>query len=145
MNPYAVGGLILGLALTLAGTGSAQKLEMLKPIAQVKGSVADETLMGAAPKSEQLSKAQYEGLVKLWEIKDAPKVDFDKQIVLFGTTRGSVLNLRTNLDKQTGDLKVFSMATLDLRDGFRYVIVVVPAEGVKTINGKALLKDDEKK
>jgi hypothetical protein len=35
-------------------------------------------------------------------------------------------------------LKVLALATRDLRPGFRYQILVVPREGVKTVNGKLL-------
>jgi hypothetical protein len=37
-----------------------------------------------------------------------------------------------------GNLSLLSMATLDLRPGFRYVIATVSREGVKTIEGKPL-------
>jgi hypothetical protein len=73
---------------------------------------------------------------KAWGIKDKlPDVDFSKEIVLVATTTGSRLNLRPVIDDK-GDLKALGLGTSDLRPGFRYVIVVVSREGVKTVNGK---------
>jgi hypothetical protein len=78
---------------------------------------------------------------KAWGIKDKmPDVDFTKEIVLTATTNGSRLNLRPVIDEK-GDLKTLGLGTSDLRPGFRYVIVVVSREGVKTINGKEVPKD----
>jgi hypothetical protein len=40
-----------------------------------------------------------------------------------------------------GDLQALAIATRDLRPGFRYAVLVVPREGVKTINGKELKEE----
>ena len=66
-------------------------------------------------------------------------MNFDKEIVLVAKTGGSKLTLNASLDEK-GDLKAFGLATRDLRPGFRYVIISVPKEGVKTVNGKELPK-----
>jgi len=105
-----------------------------------KGSVEDANLQKGAP--EVITSAK--GLEKLWKdwnIADKmPKIDFAKEIVVLGTTSGSLLNLSARLDDK-GNLQVLGMATLDLRPGFRYVIATVPSEGVKTVNKKNLPKD----
>jgi hypothetical protein len=66
-------------------------------------------------------------------------VNFDREIVLVARTAGSRLTLKASLDEK-GDLKALGLATRDLRKGFRYVIISVPKEGVKTVNGKELPK-----
>ena len=79
-------------------------------------------------------------LVKAWKVaEEAPEVNFDREIVLVAKTAGSKLTLKASLDEK-GDLKALDLATRDLRPGFRYVIISVPKEGVKTVNGKELPK-----
>ncbi|HJZ54927.1 MAG TPA: hypothetical protein VKE74_08200 [Gemmataceae bacterium] len=105
------------------------------------GSIEDENLAKEAPESGVIVSAKgWEKLAKAWGIKDAPKVDFSKELLAVATTRGSKLNLSTKLDDK-GDLKVLAVATRDLRPGFRYAIKSVAREGVKTVNGKELPKE----
>jgi hypothetical protein len=105
------------------------------------GSIDDEKLAKEMPENGVITNAKdFEKLVKAWKVADqVPDVDFDKEIVLVGTTEGSKLTLNAALDEK-GDLKVLGLATRDLRPGFRYVIISVPREGVKTVNGKDLPK-----
>jgi hypothetical protein len=104
------------------------------------GSVEDEKLLKDAPACVT-SKKGLENLWKAWKISDKmPEVDFDKEIVVISTTRGSKLKAAANLDEK-GNLQVLGVATQDLRPGFRYVIATVSKEGVKTVNGKELPKE----
>src|SRR5262249_32775089 len=66
-----------------------------------------------------------------------PKLDFSKEIVILGTTRGSKLNLSAQLD-DTGNLHVLGFGTSDLVPGFRYVLATVSREGIKAVNKKPL-------
>ncbi len=79
---------------------------------------------------------------KAWKIDgDAPKIDFDKNIVVAVYSVGSKLNIASaNLDEK-GNLDVVGFGTRDIRPGFRYVLGVVPKDGVKTVNGKELPKE----
>ncbi len=106
---------------------------------ELRGSVADVGLMKEAPAGGVLTSAKaFEKLCKAWKV-EAPKVDFARNIVLVGTTVGSRINGRPML--KDGDLKVFFMATADFGEGFRYVMIVHPREGVKSVNGKELPAD----
>ena len=67
-------------------------------------------------------------------------MDFTKELVIIGTTRGSNISLSPRLDDK-GNLEVLAVATADLGPGFRYVIATVSREGVKTVNKKDLPKD----
>lgn len=87
-----------------------------------------------------VSQKGWDKLVKAWGIKDAPKVDFDKEILIVGTTVGSRLGISTKLDDK-GNLVVSMIATDDLRPGFKYVIQSVSRAGVKTVNGKEMPKE----
>ena len=105
------------------------------------GSIDDEDLAKEMPENGVITNARdFAKLVKAWKVADkVPDVNFDKEIVLVGTTEGSKLTLNAALDEK-GDLKVLGLATRDLRPGFRYVIISVPKGGVKTVNGKELPK-----
>ena len=105
------------------------------------GSIDDEKLAKEMPENGVITNAKdFAKLVKAWKVAEkAPEVNFDKEIVLVAKTGGSKLTLRASLDEK-GDLKALGLATRDLRPGFRYVIISVPKEGVKTVNGKELSK-----
>jgi hypothetical protein len=105
------------------------------------GSIDDEKLAKEMPENGVITNAKdFEKLVKVWKVAEkVPEVNFDKEIVLVAKTEGSKLTLRALLDEK-GDLKALGITTADLRPGFRYVLISVPKEGVKTVNGKALPK-----
>jgi hypothetical protein len=105
------------------------------------GSIDDEKLAKEMPENGVITNAKdFEKLVKAWKVADkVPEVNFDKEIILVAKTVGSKLRLNASLDEK-GDLKALGLATQDLRPGFRYVIISVPKEGVKTVNGKELPK-----
>jgi len=105
------------------------------------GSIDDEKLAKEMPDNGVITNAKdFAKLVKAWKVaEEAPEVNFDKEIVLVARTAGSKLTLKASLDEK-GDLKALGLATRDLRPGFRYVIISVPEEGVKTVNGKGLPK-----
>jgi hypothetical protein len=78
---------------------------------------------------------------KAWKVKDEmPKVDFDKQLVLVVTSRSSGLGLTPRLE-ENGDLKVIAFATADLRPDYAFQFGLIPREGIKTIEGKAIEKE----
>jgi hypothetical protein len=70
-----------------------------------------------------------------------PKIDFDKEIVFVGTTSCAANRISMSFGLKDGDLTVRSLSTLIAGPGFAYAIVVVPKEGVKTINGKPIAKE----
>jgi len=105
------------------------------------GSIDDEKLAKEMPENGVITNAKdFEKLVKAWKVAEkVPEVNFDKEIVLVAKTEGSILKLNPALDEK-GDLKALGFASADLLPGFRYVIISVPQEGVKTVNGKELPK-----
>ena len=113
----------------------------LKATNTCMGSVDDEKLAKEMPENGVITNAKdFEKLVKAWKVAEkVPEVNFDKEIVLVAKTVGSRLRLNASLDEK-GDLKALGLATQDLLPGFRYVIISVPKEGVKTVNGKELPK-----
>lgn len=130
---------MVALATTVALFASIARAEKspVKPTTEIEGSVDDAELAKEAPKFIA-SEGDLDKLWKAWGRADKPrKVDFAKELVVLSTTRGSRLRLVVTLD-ENGNLEVGGLATKDLRPGFRYVIGVVPREGVKTIGGKEL-------
>jgi hypothetical protein len=131
------------LAVAASVTTAAQepKKEPAKRTVDIFASHDDEKLAKESPENGVIvSQKGWEKLAKAWGIKEPAKVDFDKEILVVGTTVGSRLNLNLKLDDK-GDLKVLGVATADLRPGFRYAIKSVSKAGVKTVNGKELPKE----
>ena len=133
LSPAAVLSLAAGVAVAAPTPLKATNTWM--------GSIDDEKLAKEMPANGVITNAKdFEKLVKAWKVAEkVPEVNFDKEIVLVAKTEGSKLTLNAALD-QKGDLKALGLATRDLRPGFRYVIISVPKEGVKTVNGKELPK-----
>jgi hypothetical protein len=134
--------LLLLAAFALASFSLADdKKDPPKLTVDLAGSVDDEKLAKEAPESGVIvSQKAWEKLAAAWGIKDAPKVDFSKELLTVATTRGSRLTLTPKTDDK-GDLKVLAISTRDLRPGFRYAIKSVSRDGVKTVNGKELPKE----
>jgi hypothetical protein len=133
LSPAAVLSLAAGVAVAAPTP--------LKATNTWTGSIDDEKLARAMPENGVIANARdFEKLVKAWKVaEEAPEVNFEKEIVLVARTGGSKLTLKASLDEK-GDLKALGLATRDLRPGFRYAIISVPKEGVKTVNGKELPK-----
>ncbi len=109
----------------------------LKPSQEWKGSNEEEGLAKNAPEFIS-SSIEMEKIWKLWNLgTKVPKIDFTKEILMVATTRGSQLRLSASLDNK-GNVQNLGIATRDLRPGFRYMIIAISKEGVKTINGKPL-------
>lgn len=117
------------------------KKEPAKATVDLFGSVEDEALKKEMPESGVIvSQKGWEKVAKAWGIKDAPKVNFEKELLVVATSVGSRLNVNGKVDAK-GDLMVIGFGTRDLRPGFRYAIKSVSKEGVKTVGGKPLPKE----
>jgi hypothetical protein len=127
----------IALALLLTTTAMAAEPTELKPEQIWQGSANDESKAKTIPKIVTSA----EKLTEVWKACErtdpVPAVDFKKHLAVVLTTRGSRVNPRVSLSDE-GELRVLGMETRDFRPGFRYVIGLVPREGVKTVNGEAL-------
>jgi hypothetical protein len=102
------------------------------------GSVEDEALLKDFPKSRLITDQKtFERVWTSWKVgPKMPTLDFGKEIVLVAVSRGGILaHTATLLD---GNLRVVSRASRAIRPGFRYSILVVSKEGVKSIDGQPL-------
>ncbi len=142
MRRFALPLLTMALAALLWPAASAAQDKSIKPLREWRGSVTNEALAKNAPASNVITDEK--SFTKLWQSwepdKKVPEVDFKKELVLVATTRGSKLNLSAQL-AEGGNLKALAIATRDLRPGFRYHLIVVPREGIQSVNGKKLGSD----
>lgn len=119
---------------------SADEPKEKKPTVELGGSIDDESLQKEAPANFVIvSQKGWDALAKAWGIKDAPKVDFTKELLIVGTWKGSSFSLRPTL--KDSDLSIGAGGTKDLRSGFRWKVQTFPREGVKTVQGKDLPKE----
>ncbi len=111
------------------------------PVVRISGSIPDEKMLDKAPPHGVVVSAKgWDALAANWGIKEkSSSIDFSKTIFAVGTTRGS--NLKVSAKVTDGDLKVSSISTPSTAAGFRYELVSVPREGVKTVNGQPLPKE----
>lgn len=133
---------LLVLAALAAGVsfGFAEEQKKEKPTVELSGDIKDESLQKEAPASGVIvSQKGWDALAKAWSIKDAPKVDFTKEILIVGTWKGSSFNITPNV--KDGDLSVSAFGTKDLREGFRWKVTSVKRDGIKTVQGKELPKE----
>lgn len=132
---------LLALLLWIATLPLMAESMPLKAIHTWTGSIEDSKLAREMPEGGVITNAKDFGkLLQAWNVLEkVPEVDFARAIVLVATTSGSRLTLNAILDDQ-GDLKALAVATRDLRPGFRYAILVVSKDKVRTVNGKELPK-----
>jgi hypothetical protein len=106
-----------------------------------KGSVDDEKLQSLVPENGVITNAAaWEKIVKAWKVADkVPQINFDKELIVIAVGSGSKLEVSATLEPQ-GNLRTLGFGTRDIRPGFRYAIISVPNDGVKTANGKPLAK-----
>ncbi len=137
---------ILSLTIPiLVGSCLYAETKEIKPTQQWKGSVTDLDLGKLAPESLYIDDAK--SFTKIWDKwetgkKERPKIDFGKELVIVVTTRGSSCSTTTRLS-DNGNLSIDAITTLDFGEGFRYQILVIPAKGIKSINGKEYKKRKE--
>ena len=125
------------MAVSFPLEGVPAERQPVTPVKEWSGSIDDPTVTGAAPEVI-LSAHEFEALWLAWKLPGpVPEVDFSSNLVAVQTTVGSRLRLSAVLEDK-GNLMVLSLATRDLRPGFRYVIAVLSRTGVKTVNGKKL-------
>jgi len=113
-----------------------------KPTATVdlSSSVVDlDQLKAISGTSVILSQREWERLAAAWGIKDPPKVDFTKELLLVGTWRGTSFKFLN--DVKDGDLTTEIVGDKEVKPGFRYKVISLNRAGIKTFHGKELPKD----
>lgn len=104
---------------------------------EIYGSLPDFRKAEFAPPSRVIvTDKGWAALKMAWGIKDTPKVDFDKQLLVVATTYADKLALGTKVEE--GDLRIFARDNGDVRGGFRYGIKAIDRDGIKTVDGQPL-------
>ncbi len=110
------------------------------PLILLKGSVVIKNMYANSFTTVIPSQQKLKKIWLIWKLTDKmPKIDFTKQIVVLSTGAGSIL-YTTYAIEANGNLKVDSISTKDIADGFRYQFAIINKEGIKTVNGKELQK-----
>jgi hypothetical protein len=81
---------------------------------------------------------EWERLAAAWGIKDVPKVDFAKELLLVGTWRGADFKFLS--DVKDGNLTVEQVGDKNVEPGFRYRVVSLKRDGITKFDGKPLPK-----
>ncbi len=124
-------------ALVFVPFGTAEEPKKEKLTVELSGDIKDEALQKNAPANGVIaSQKEWEGLAKAWGIKDAPKVDFAKELLIVGTWKGSSFLVKATV--KNGDLSVSAGGSKDLRDGFRWKVQSINRDGIKSVQGKPL-------
>lgn len=127
--------------LVATDAGAQQKATPIKPTQSWSGKIADDGAAKLAPKIGFLiNQKAFEELWTGWKLKDkAPKIDFEKQIVVVTLALGGPNVPRASFTlNDKGDVKVLALSTQIGGPGFGYSLDVLNREGIKTIQGKAI-------
>ena len=104
------------------------------------GQVKDATLRKLAPSTGFIADKQaWEKICLAWRpAEQVPKVDFAKQLVLFGVVPGpNLVLMRPTIDKK-GNISFLVAGTKKGGPGFGYKLILISRLGVKAIKGKPI-------
>lgn len=128
-----IGGL-LSWSVSLAQAGDRE----IKPLKEWRGRIARFIPYGNPVGDYLASQAELDKLWGDWQIPGkSPQVDFKTGVVLVRTCNCSHISIAPLLNDQ-GDLHIQVTMTKDLRDDTGYVIVLIPRQGIKTVEGKPI-------
>jgi hypothetical protein len=112
----------------------------VRPTVNLSGEVSDRARRANAPVTGVIvSQKEWDVLADQWDIKDNPRVDFRREILVVGVSDAESFTLTPTV--KDGDLTIVSTASKATRDGFRWKVVSVPRAGLKTVNGKPLPRE----
>ncbi len=117
-----------------------RKPQPVKIIDSWRGTLADGSLKKLAPADGFiLDEEKWAKLWKAWCGREAvPKIDFEKQMILVFTAEGpNNVGCEPTLDAQ-GNVQAVAMSTLIGGPGFGYLMLCIPREGVRSVNGTPL-------
>lgn len=143
---FAVSALVmLGFTLVLQPLDAGDKTPV-KASQTWRGKIAEKEAAKLAPTAGFLTTQKaFEELWEGWKLKDkAPTINFEKEIVIVTVSSGGPNVPNTTFTLTKGDLKVAAIQTLIAGPGFGYSIDVVPRDGIKTIQGKAISEEKKK-
>jgi hypothetical protein len=134
---------ISAFAVTLFGTAEFRTATAEEPKAtktvDIYSAVPDlEKLQAFSGNGVIVGQKEWERLAAEWGIKDVPKIDFTKEILLVGTWRGT--NFKFLSDVKDGNLTVELVGDKNIEPGFRYRVISLKRDGITKFDGKELPK-----
>lgn len=117
-----------------------RKPQQVKILQSWKGTLIDDRLKKLAPADGFiLEEGPWAKLWKAWRGPDEPpEVDFTKQMILVFTAEGpNNVGCEPTLDAQ-GNVQALAMSTLIGGPGFGYLMLCIPRDGVRSVNGTPL-------
>jgi hypothetical protein len=142
MRHLMVGILFAAIALAMSAT-TTEAQNNKKPIKATKswsGKKEDETLKIKAPATGFFTEAKaFDDLWKAWRpTEKTPEVDFKTSIVVVTLGSGPNIVRPSFTVNEAGNVTVLAISTLIGGPGFGYSLDVLPREGIKSIEGKAI-------
>jgi hypothetical protein len=133
--------LLIGGLLCLSVSVTQAAAREIQPLKEWRGRI-EKSLQPAAPAQGFLTnQADLDRLWEAWHIPGAkPVVDFKTQLLLVRTCNCSIIWIAPRLDDR-GDLKIQVTVTKDIRPDAAYVMVLIPRQGIRTVEGKPLKVD----
>jgi len=130
--------LLLGCLLFLSVSPVQAAAREIKPLKQWRGRI-ERFIPYSNPVGDYLAnQAKLDQLWTDWQIPGkSPQVDFKTGLVLVRTCNCSLISIAPLLSEQ-GDLHIQVTMTKDLRDDTAYVLVLIPRQGIRTIEGKPI-------
>lgn len=110
----------------------------IKPLQQWRGRIESFLTAPEPARGYLLSQAEMDELWQEWQLPGkSPQVDFKNQIVIVRTCNCSHIFI-VPLLSESGDLQVQMTMTKDLREDTAYVMVLIPRQGIRTVDGKPI-------
>jgi len=129
--------LFLGMMLVSAVWADESAKPDPAPVREFRGETEKEST-GPFNARSILTASDFEAAWKELGLTESPgEVDFQNEVVLLATTRGSRVGFRCR-DEGEGKLSVSAISTRDIRPGLRYLIGVFRKKDWKEINGTAV-------
>ncbi|MFZ5832108.1 MAG: hypothetical protein ACOY3P_18645 [Planctomycetota bacterium] len=125
------------------GQAERQRPKRMQPVrilAQFSGKLPDTRLQKLAPENGFIvEKQQWTRLWKAWRgDEELPDIDFETDMVLVFTADGPNNVGCEPMLAQNGDVQANAMSTLIGGPGFGYLLMQIPRQGVRSVNGKPL-------
>ena len=139
IRTLAAAGLLAALIVTAGAPASAEEPKKTGTV-DISSSSPDENLLKSlSGVAVVVRQKPWERLAADLDIKDVPKVDFSREILVIGTWKGTGFKFLP--DVKGGDLTVELVGDKEPRPGFRYRIVSYSRDGITKFHGKSLPKE----
>ena len=133
--------LLAGVLICTSAYLALAESNAIKPLKEWRGRIDNAGSRLAPARGYFINQSELAKLWAAWRIAEpCPKVDFKTQLVLVRTCPCSHISIAPLLDDK-GNLHVQVTITKDLREDTGYILVLIPRQGIRTVEGKPLEAD----